>query len=333
MNEYDVIVIGGGPAGLSAALILARALRRVAVIDDGAPHDPHPTGFPATARSEVTAYGAHLVPGTVTSVVPAFPVPASAVPSVPPMVRPGRAGDAASARDAGFLVRLRSGEVFFARRVLVATGPQAVIPEIPGFADRWGRDVLHCPYRQGFEVRDRPLGVLGGSPEAVQYALLIRQWSADIAYFAHTQSLTGTDRQRLTARSVRIVEGTVTGLVVVDDRLAGITLDRASVVAPHALFVAPGPAPAGHVGPGPAPADQLLTALGAAVTDTLTGRTSVPGVWAVVAAHAQMITAAGAGSIAAVDLHADLVEEDVRAALPFSAAQERQVAKSRATIH
>ncbi|PRX16849.1 NAD(P)/FAD-dependent oxidoreductase [Actinoplanes italicus] len=306
MNEYDVVVVGGGAAGLSAALVLTRARRRVAVIDAGRPRNAPaahmhgylsrdgmpPADFLAAGRAEIKGYGGELLDGTVTAITP---------------------------RSAGFRVGLASGGVIGTRRVLVATGLRDEIPAIPGLADRWGRDVLHCPYCHGFEVRDRPLGVLGGSPETVRHALLIRQWSADVTFFAHTHELSNDDRQRLKARDIRVVEGVVTRLIIEGDRLAGIELDRASVVAPYALFVRPRLVPT----------DALLTGLGAVLTDERTGRTTVPGVWAAgnaVDPRAQVITAAGAGSAAAIDINADLVEEDVRDALPFSAAQERQVA-------
>jgi thioredoxin reductase len=319
MNEYDVAVVGGGAAGLSAALVLTRARRRVAVIDAGRPRNAPaahmhgylsrdgmpPADFLNAGRSEIIGYGAELLADTVSEIVPRSPVPSRPVPTPP-------------AGTAGFRLRLASGGRVSARRVLVATGLRDEIPAIPGLAARWGRDVLHCPYCHGYEVRDRPLGVLGGSPEAVQHALLVRQWSADVTFFAHTHDLSNDERRRLAARDIRVAEGVVTRLIIDGDRLAGIELDRASVVAPQALFVRPRLVPS----------DALLTTLGAALTGERTGRTTVPGVWAAgnaVDPRAQVITAAGAGSAAAIDINADLVEEDVRDALPFSAAQEREV--------
>jgi thioredoxin reductase len=308
MNEYDVIVVGGGAAGLSAALVLTRARRRVAVVDAGRPRNAPaahmqgylsrdgmpPAAFLAAGRAEVAGYGGELITDSVREITPVSPA-------------------------GGFRVRLTGGGLLLARRVVVATGLRDEIPDIPGLAERWGRDVLHCPYCHGFEVRDRPLGVLGGSPETVAHALLIRQWSDDVTFFSHGYESTPDERHRLAARGIRIVDGMVTRLIVDGDRLAGVELDWASVVAPHALFVRP------RLVPG----DGLLAALDAVVVDERTGRTSAPGVWAAgnaVDPRAQVITAAGAGSAAAIDLNADLVDEDVRAALPFSAAQERQVA-------
>jgi thioredoxin reductase len=87
-----------------------------------------------------------------------------------------------------------------ARRLLVATGLRDELPEVPGVRERWGRDLLHCPYCHGYEVRDQPLGLLGGKPEAVQQALLVRQWSPDVTLFPHTDAPTPQQRQQLTAR-------------------------------------------------------------------------------------------------------------------------------------
>ncbi len=185
---------------------------------------------------------------------------------------------------------------------------------MPGLRERWARDVLHCPYCHGHEVRDRPLGVLGGPPGAVRYAQTVRQWTDDLVYFTPPGLLSDVERTELVARAIGIVEGAVAGLVVDDDHLSGVQMDDGRTVPLGALFVPPRFVP--H--------DDLLTALGCrtdeqgwVVTDP-TGLTSVPGVWAagnVVDPRAQVITAAGAGSAAAIALHADLVADDVRTAV------------------
>jgi thioredoxin reductase len=173
MKDYDVVVVGGGAAGLSAALVLARARRTVAVVDAGGPRNApaaHMHGFLsregmpphdllAAGRSEVAGYGGTLIDDTVVGIEP------------------------------GFYVRLASGSQLQARRILVATGLRDELPEIPSVRERWGRDLLHCPYCHGWEVRDQPLGVLGGTPEAVQHTLLVRQWSPDVTLFPHTDVL------------------------------------------------------------------------------------------------------------------------------------------------
>jgi thioredoxin reductase len=149
----------------------------------------------------------------------------------------------------------------------------------------------------------------------VQHALLVRQWSADVTFFAHVYALTDDERRQLDARGVVVVGGEVAGLVVEDDRLVGVELVDGRVVPRTAVFVRPG------IQPHP---DGLLVGLGCAfdgtgfvVTDA-TGRTTAPGVWAagnVADPRAQVITAAGAGSAAAIAINADLVQADVDAAL------------------
>jgi thioredoxin reductase len=168
-----VVVVGGGAAGLSAALVLGRARRRVAVVDAGAPRNApaaHMQGFLsrdgmppaellAAGRAEVTRYGVELIEDRVVGI------------------------------DPGFFVRLAGGATLRARRLLVTTGVVDELPQIAGLRERWGRDLLHCPYCHGWEVRDQPLGVLGTQPGSVQHAQLVRQWSDDVVFFVHTYDL------------------------------------------------------------------------------------------------------------------------------------------------
>ncbi|WP_431949438.1 NAD(P)/FAD-dependent oxidoreductase [Nocardia lijiangensis] len=307
---YDVVVVGGGAAGLSAALVLSRARRRVAVVKGGAPRNApaqHMHGFLsrdglpprellATGAAEVAGYGGELLDDDVVG--------------------------AEKNEDTGeFTVRLAAGGRLTARRVLVATGLRDVLPDLPGARERWGADVLHCPYCHGYEVRDQALGVLGGVEpgalaRAVHVALLLPQWSADVIFFPHTMELTPNDRDRLAARGVRVVSGEVARLAVEDGGLRGVGLADGRAVPRSAVFVAPTFAPNG----------DLLAALGCetgqdgwVVTDAR-GRTSVPGVWAagnVADPSAQVISAAGAGSVAAIAINGDLVDEE--SAVPIAA--------------
>lgn len=305
-KEYDVVIVGGGAAGLSAALVLGRARRQVLVIDAGSPRNApaaHMQGFLsrdgmppsellAVGREEIAAYGVELVTDTVTS------------------LEQTAGGDPCSPVEASYRLHLASGSVVDARRLLVTTGVSDDIPDLPGVRERWGRDLLHCPYCHGWEVRDEPLGVLGTIPGSVQHALLIRQWSSDVTFFAHTHDLTGTERRQLDARGITVVSGAVTRLVVEDDRLTGVELADGRIIARAAVFVRPG------IHPHP---DGLLAGLGCRYDDTgfvttdSTGRTSNPGVWAagnVADPRAQVITAAGAGSAAAIAINNDLVQTD-----------------------
>jgi len=156
--------------------------------------------------------------------------------------------------------------------------------------------------------------VLGGTPNAVEHALLVRQWSSDVMYFPHTDELDETDVERLAARGIEIVAGAVTGFIVRDDRMHGVELDYGRIVPRTAVFVRPRMV---HN-------DRLVTGLGASVDATgsvevdATGCTSVPGVWIAGNAanpRAQVITAAGEGSVAAIAINNDLVDADVAAAV------------------
>jgi len=213
-----------------------------------------------------------------------------------------------------FQVRLDSGLSVSARRLVIATGLHDELPEIPGLRERWARDVLHCPYCHGFEVRDQVLGVLGWAPGAATYAQIVRQWSNDVVYFASGTTLTASEREELEARSVTVIDGTVERVVIEDDQLRGLELDDKRVIELGALFVPPRFVPN----------NDLLVELGCdldqngwATTDA-TGRTSVAGVWVagnVTNPRAQVITAAGEGSAVATALNADLVAEDVALAV------------------
>jgi thioredoxin reductase len=297
MGGYDVVVIGGGAAGLSAALVLSRARRRVLVADAGKPRNAPaahmhgyltrdglpPSDLLAAGRTEVTGYGGEVVEGTVSTVA-------------------GEVG-------VGFDVVLTNSSRLTARRLLVATGLRDELPDIGGLWERWGRDVLHCPYCHGYEVRDQPIGVLGGSQESVAHGLLLAQWSRDVVFFAHSTELNGEQREQLDARGVAIVEGLVSRVVVENDELAGVEAGG-RVVARSAVFVRPRFVPNA----------DLLVGLGCAADEDgwvsvgNTGATSVPGVWAagnVANPRAQVVTAAGEGSAAALAINTDLVAEDV----------------------
>lgn len=295
-NEpHDVAIIGGGAAGLSAALVLGRARRRVVVVDVGAPRNApaaHMQGFlsrdgmpPAqllsAARAEVRRYGVEIVDDRVVEAT------------------------------GGFALRLAGGETIEARHVLLATGAVDELPEVLGARERWGRDFLHWPYCHGWEVRDQPLGVLATGLGAVEYTDLLRQWTDDLVLFTHTHAITGRERATLDVRRIAVVDGTVERLVVTDDRLRAVQLADGRTVPRAALFIRP--ALSAHPD-GPAAALGCELVAGGLVRADADGRTSVPGVWAAGNAtnpRAQVITAAGEGSAVAIAINTALVADDV----------------------
>jgi thioredoxin reductase (NADPH) len=306
----DVVVIGGGAAGLSGALTLARARRSVLVVDAGAPRNApaghvhnylgregtSPVELLRIGRGEVESYGGSIVSGVVTS--------AERVPD-------------------GFRVELADGTVVLARRLLVTTGLVDELPDVAGVAQRWGRDVLHCPYCHGWEVRDQAIGVLATSPFSVHQALLFRQWSADVTLFQHTApACTPEQLEQLAARGITVVEGEVAALEVTADQLTGIRLRSGAVMPIQAAVVAPRFTARADVltSLGLETVEQQVDGhvVGTYVPADPMGATAVPGVWVagnVADLKSQVIAAAAAGLNAAAAINADLITEDTRRAV------------------
>ena len=322
LEAYDVVVVGGGGAGLSGALTLGRARRSVLVVDAGEPRNAPATGVhgfltrdgmdPAAllkaGREEVRRYGARVLDGRVASA--------------------DRTGD-------GFAVELEDGRRVGARRLLVATGLIDELPDVPGVRERWGRDVLHCPYCHGWEVRDRAIGVLAGGPLSVHQALLFRQLSADVTFFSHTMPPpTDEQAERLAARSIGVVEGEVASLEVVEDRLVGVRLGDGRVVGREALAVSTRmTARAGFLAALGLRPEEHPAGVGEYIPSDATGLTDVPGIWAagnITDLAAQVAAAASSGAAAAAQINADLVAEDTaRAVTAYRARREARTADRR----
>ncbi len=301
--EVDVAVIGGSAAGLAASLMLARSLRSVAVIDAGDPRNApsahmhgylsrdgmSPADFVAAGRAEVAGYGVELVDGRVRTVD----------------------GDV----DHGFTVEVEGGGRVRARRLVVATGLTDVLPSIPGLAERWGRDVLHCPYCHGYEVRGSRVVVLATSPMAAHAAGLFRQLTEHLTVVVHEADGPGAvDRERLSARGVEVLDGPVAEIVVEADRITGVRLSNGEVVPADAVVVGPRfEARAGFLeGLGLVPVEHEM-GIGTHVPSEAFGASAVPGVWLagnVTDPMQQVSHAAAAGSMAGAIVNADLVREE-----------------------
>jgi len=310
MNEsYDVVVVGGGAAGLSGAVALARSRRSVLVVDAAEPRNApashvhnfltrdgtQPAQIYAAGREEVARYGGTLETGRVTAL--------------------RRDGER-------FAVQI-GDRVVTARRLLIATGLRDELPEVPGLAERWGIDVLHCPYCHGWEVRDQQIGILATGPGAMHQALLFRQLSERVTVLAHTgPELTPEQREQFAALGIAVTEGTVVRVEADDNGLTGVELAGGTRVPLDALIVAPRmTANAELLAPlGLAPTEVLLhgQVMGTQMEADPSGATSVPGVWVagnLASVQAQVITSAAAGLMAGAAINADLAAEDAKRAL------------------
>lgn len=308
-SDADVLVIGGGAAGLSAALMLGRARRRVVVLDNGTPRNApashmhgvlgrdhtSPLDYLKHGRADLDRYDVRVVDATVTALG-------------------GHAGHFTATTD--------DGTTFTARRLIVTTGLTDHLPDLPGLANRWGRDVVQCPYCDGWEVRNRRIGVLRTSPMSLHHATLWRQWTDRMVYLTDGVEPTEDERTRLGARGVDIVTTPVTSVETADDALSGVTLADGTVVPLDALAV----------GLRFSARSELLTSLGLhAVPHTMglgevieadpTGATSVPGVRVagnVADPSATVIAATAQGSLVGAHTNLELVMEETDAAVARS---------------
>ena len=318
-DSYDVVVIGGGAAGLAGAVALLRSRRSVLLVDAGDPRNASaghvhnfltqdgtaPDVLYAAGRREVQAYGGQILHSYVAT-----------------LERDGEL----------FRIQVQDREVT-ARRVLVATGARDELPDIAGLAGRWGIDVLHCPYCHGWEVRDQHVGVLASGPLAVHQALMFRQLSARVTLLQHAgPPPTPEQHEQLAALGMPVVTGIVTQVDSAADGLSGVRLADGSRVELDALVVAPVcRARAELLAPfGVRPSEVRLDGhlLGTQVESDPTGSTTEPGIWVagnVTNIQAQVISSAAAGLAAAAAMNNDLITDDTEHAV--------QTCRDRRSIH
>ncbi len=315
---FDVVVIGGGAAGLAAAIALGRSRRRVVVVDASEPRNApaeeahnvlgqegvSPRELLARGRAEAKSYGVSIVDGFVT---------------------------AASGGVDDFTVEMDGGASSVrARRVILATGLVDELPDVPGVAEAWGRTVLHCPFCHGWEVRDQRIAVLGRTENALHQVILFRQLSDDVTLFLH-EAPEPTDEQweQLAALGVQVVVPRVERLVVDGTQVRAVEVEGgrsfpidAVVVAPRfvartELFETLG-------------GEATPTPFGAQITADPRGVTALPGVWATGNASdamAMVVASAASGVMVGAAVHGDLALADLARAVaerqePFSAARE-----------
>ena len=297
---HDAIIIGGSYAGLNAAMQLARARRRVLVIDDNRPRNR----FAARAHGVMGRDG---VPGSEIAAEARAQVAAYPTATF-------RRGEAVDARQGacGFEVDLADGGRVTGRRLMLASGVQDILPELPGVKERWGQTVLHCPYCHGYEIGGGPIGVLGAGPMSVHQAVMVAEWG-QVVLFLDGKLEPDADQARMLARRGVIVEATpVTALEGQGPALDGARLADGRLIPLKAVFVGPRLRLNG----------DLAQSLGCEIEDTLLGQmirtddlkqTTIPGVFAAGDAARMMsnVTLAAAdGVMAGIGLHRSLIEED-----------------------
>lgn len=295
---YDAIIVGGGPAGLSAALVLGRCRRRVIVCDAGSPrnaHSHHLHGFltrdgidPAEllriGRDQLTPYGIELIHEPVTD---------------------------ATCMQGGFRVTLAGSRQMSSRTLLLATGIVDRLPTIEGFDDLYGRSVFHCPYCDGWEVRDAPLAVYGKGRRGAGLSLSLKTWSSDIVLCTDGGSLSGDLQERLNDESIRIERAPIARLTGTDGMLDAVVFKDGRRLARTALFFSTGQAQRSNL---PAALGCAFTSRGTVRTNKLEG-TEVPGLYVAGDASRDVqlaIVAAAEGAKAAFAINTELQAREGR---------------------
>ncbi|MBP1975629.1 thioredoxin reductase [Cohnella thailandensis] len=301
--RYDCAIVGGGPAGLNAALVLGRARRNVALFDNNQPrnrvtHASHgfitrdgvtPAEFRRIAYEEVTGYpSVRHFPAEVTSV---------------------------RKTESGFELIASSGERVEARKVILSGGLTETYPEIEGIRDFYGKSLFVCPFCDGWELRDQPLAVVSNHPAAFHVVKLLNQnWSRDLVLFTNGgDNLTTEQREQLASKGIRVVDTPVLSFEGTDGKLERVRLADGTFIERSGGFVAPAQVPSGRF------AEELgyeIGTNGEIVADPM-GKTTTAGVYAAgdsaYLQPSQLIHAASSGSKAASAIVGELTEEDWQA--------------------
>ncbi|MFD0672729.1 NAD(P)/FAD-dependent oxidoreductase [Cohnella sp. GCM10027633] len=297
--KVDVAIVGGGPAGLNAALVLGRARKRVALIDNGQPrngvtHASHgfitrdgvtPAEFRRVAYEEVLKYPS----------VEHWPVTVAAI----------------ERTDDGFTLRTSAGHAIEANKIILSAGLKEVLPEIAGLRELYGKSIFNCPFCDGWELRDQPLVVLSDHPNVLHKVKLLYNWSKDLIVCTNGSGVI-TDKQleQLRAKNIRVIDQPVAALSGQNGMLEQVHFADGTSIRRSGGFIDPYQIPNGRF---EEPLGYEISPNGGIVTDEF-GRTTAKGVYAAgdsaYVMPSQLIYAAASGSKAAVAVMADSMNEE-----------------------
>ena len=300
MKNYDVVIVGGGSAGLSAALLLGRSRRRVLVSDTGKTRN-------AVAQE---SHGFFTRDGTT---------PAELVRIGREQLRPYETVElysvgvkAAKAQSKGFEIKLDDETRIACRKLLLATGVVDEMPEIEGLKELWGKSIFHCPYCHGWEVRDQPLALYGNGAVGFELAELLKGWSDDLVLCTDGVATLSEDESKLLSKNnISIREERIVRVEGKNGQLENIVFANGETLARKAIFFRPKQQQ--H--------SVLAKQLGCEFTDFGTvkvddfGQTSVPGVYAggdMIHPMQHISFAVSRGALAAVGINRALLQEDFR---------------------
>lgn len=264
-KSFDVIIIGGSYSGLSAAMALGRAVRQVLVIDSGKPCNspaPHSHNFithdgetPAQIRASAKAQ----------------------VQNYPTVHFRDGVAEKAIQKESRFEITMQSGETVESKKLIIATGLRDILPDINGFAECWGKSIIHCPYCHGYEVRNVPTGIFANGDGAFHYAQLISHWTKDLTVFTNGKStLTPEQSDRISAHHIKVVETEIERIAHDAGQIDAVLLKDGSQVSVKAVYTRPDFAQHSAI---PASLGCEMTEQGLIKVD-IVQRTSVKGVYA-----------------------------------------------------
>jgi thioredoxin reductase len=293
---YDVVIVGGGPAGLNAALILGRARKRVVLFDA----TPARNAAATEIHNFVTRDG--IAPAEFRRVAREQLGPYATV-----AVEDARV-DAVTHGGGLFVAQVGEHRVS-ARRLLLCVGMIDVMPELPGFRELWGKSIFQCPYCHAWEVRERAFGVLATSPMMLEFAFVLTGWTRDlVAFTGGAFAVPDELRARLTSARIRLDERPIRALHARDGHLESVELGDGERVARDVLFARPQQVQTPLV----QSLNLALDDLGYVRAEAFTQQTSVPGIHAAGDLTTMMqaaIAAAAAGTMAGARINHDLTME------------------------